>query len=163
MRKIIIFYIFIAFNPYSGFAQKTRKVDVFMVYAITDSDSTTKIRFITLIPNDIENKQKINDIYFSVQPDTVFFRGNNKYAEFNLMKPIPESIEIISNITTFNNDYKTVAQGSPILDTTDLSRYLKSERWIDSEHPEILERAQKLMGKNELSTVKNIYNFVKKI
>lgn len=162
MKKIILFFILIGFNSLDIHAQKTKKVNLLIQYQFEKAELSDWVRLISLIPADIDHRQQIDSISFSIPPDTVYFAGDNKYAEFILSPPIPRNIFIGVHATLNNGDYNTMAKLKPNedFDSVQDAKYLKPELHIDSDHPDIIDQAQKLIGKTDAATARKIYHFV---
>lgn len=160
-RFIHIFSAFIILSQLC-YAQKQIDVEFVITYKIRNVKQTNRSILISLIPNDLKNRQKINNILFSIEPDSIYFHGENKYAEFRMNKPIPDSLSIICDISFYKNDYETMSNLEKIVksDDTVLKKYLSNGRYIDSNHSDIIEQVGKLKAEKEINSVRNIYNFV---
>ncbi|MCC8019467.1 MAG: transglutaminase family protein [Rikenellaceae bacterium] len=142
--------------------QKSQDIELTLTYRFENTGATEKIRFITLIPGDVENRQRIHSLTFSAEPDTVYSIGENRYAEFILLPPLPDRIDIRADLTITRSDYKTLSRirRDEALPDEETERYLKSELFIEYEHPDFLYFAGSLKGTNPTATVKNIYTFM---
>ena len=163
MNRCIYCILLFCLNIILCSGQKIRGVEASIQYDIDFSPETTKIRLLSLIPNDLPGKQRVNSIVFSVEPDTIYFEGDNKFAEFIVTDRENSIIRIDADITFFRSDYQTLSRSKELellSDTLDMKRYLQAETFIDSDHPEILTIAGKLIGKDRAKSVRKIYDYV---
>lgn len=65
-----------------------------------------------------------------------------------------------ADMTIYRNDFNSSSRGN--IDTTieNSEIYLKSEKYIESDDPQISRKAQELQGYNDEETLRNIYDFV---
>ena len=146
-----------------GQSRDSLNVNLAIEYQFQACSRTDSITIHMLIPNDIPDRQKINATTVSARPDSVYFIGNNKYIAFTLTAPTPEKLQIIANITIWNGGFEAMTKAygkkrafSP---STDKTRYTRPEKYIDSRHPDIIARAEKLQKTKQAATVRNIYYF----
>ena len=159
MKKLIIitFLFFICEVIYS---QNKREVNYEAKYKFSSSSKTSKIEFVCLIPQDIDNIQKVISIDYSIPPQKEFVRNGNKYAEFVINSPRKKEELIISvNLSIFRIDYSTVVDEGLFINDS-LSGFLDSEKYIEKDNSSIIRVAKKLIGKDTIETIKNIYNYV---
>ncbi len=163
MKKNVIIIFFLMWFPVMCFGKKTKEIELTISYSVKTTGATEKIRLVTLIPGDVNGRQSVHRITFSVEPDTVYTIGENQYAEFILLNPISDLVEIYAELKLSRSDYRTLSRlnSDIILPEKEMERYLRSELFIEYEHPEFINFAASLKGKNRLSTVRNIYSFLK--
>jgi len=117
----------------------------------------------SLIPKTIDNKQEVLSVQFSREPSKIYDLGNNRYAEFTFKNPKEDfEIQIITRIKLFRYDLSTALKNpnpAPLTDG-DLKEYLKEEKYLEKDHPAIKEIALQINGKDEIDTVRKIYEFV---
>ncbi len=162
MKYIILTILFFIIFTIVSYSQTVRNVQCCITYKVLSTGTSSDVEFKCLLPNDIENIQKIKQIHFSVEPDTVFIEDNHRYANFKLGKINKDTeFTIITNVEIYKNDFKRARTVNRQDD--DLERYLINERYIEKDNPEIQKKALELKSKNdEIKTIKNIYTFVNK-
>jgi transglutaminase-like putative cysteine protease len=143
-------------------AQKAQNVDLTIGYQITNSEKTTKVHIVTLVPNDQEFRQKVNSLEFSLQPDTVYCVGSDKYAEFTFEEVIPEEVTIKVNMDIYRSDYTTMSKLKPqeVLGEKERKAFISPSKYIESKKDIITEKAEELKKKKQITTLKSIYYFV---
>jgi len=116
-----------------------KKMNFVIEYYFDISGDTSKIDFITTIPNDYEYRQEVSGINYSISPNRIFTDGPNKYAEFIIANPLSD---FKLNITTILKIYEYDLERAMILkkdQTTedDFSKYLVEEKYIEVNNPVI--------------------------
>ena len=76
---------------------RTNRVQFDLIYDFSVSGETSKIKFVTLLPKTIPDRQKILEIKYSTEPAKVFSENGNKYAEFVFVDP-NESFKLKINV-----------------------------------------------------------------
>ncbi len=164
MKKVIPVLLAVLFSDFS-YAQKVYTVKYESRFKIKTmyAGSTKYFKLICYVPNDIENVQKVKEMTFSDEPDTVFVEGDNKFAVFTLEDLAPEH-EIIIGITMdiFLNDLTTRLKSGVFIREDSLAPFLIDEKYIETNDEHIRAAASKLRGKETLKTVKYTYDFVNK-
>jgi transglutaminase/protease-like cytokinesis protein 3 len=159
--KIAILILLLTFSiGYKGFSQKPDTKEIQIKYTFNTAGETKKLNFICLIPNDIENIQKVKALNYSITPKKVFTINENKYAEFTF-ENLSQNIELTIDVTIdlFNRDYISSIKESNHQSFT-LDSFLIDEKYIEISDSIIINQAQKLKHNDTLKTVKKIYNFV---
>ncbi len=135
-----------------------RNVDLRIVYKVSVSKLISKLEFKIVIPNTVRNRQTVNNVSFSIQPDTVYTNNSVTYALFKFYD-LTKSFKIVfkSNMTIFNQ----VNQKNDSIEN-DLTKYLAAEEFIESESPKIVAVAATLRQKTDIETVMKTFDYVKK-
>ena len=117
----------------------------------------------TLIPKTIEHKQLVLGMDFSLDPTRIYDVGENRYAEFTVKDPKADfDIRISVTLKLFRYDLTAASAAARATPLTEAERaaYTKSERFIEKDHPSIIEAAARIDGADEVDTVKKIHDFV---
>lgn len=111
------------------------------------------------IPPDIEGVQKINNIRYNPQPAKFCNYNETQYAQYFFLNN-EENIEIsiTANIELYDCDYMGNTDRLKI--HSPCYKYIKSEKYIESNDLKIVKIAKKLKQESDVETVKNIYNYV---
>jgi hypothetical protein len=122
-------------------AQKVegKSVNFIIDYNFDILGKTSRIDFITLIPCDYEDRQKILGIDYSIHPARVFSSGPNKYAEFIISNPLSDFELRISaqlEIYEYNLD-RAMNLDKHQTPSGDLSKYFEEEKYIEVNDPAI--------------------------
>jgi|GEM_PF-1577934 len=117
------------------------------------------IKLMTLkmrIPITKKNKQQVNSLNFSIQPDSIYSREDNTYAVFRF-HDVKESfkLEITGDITIYNM-INTQNEDTNV----NLAKYLMPEKFIECNNRDIKNAAKQVKGKNDIETVINTFEFV---
>ncbi len=141
----------------------TNTYNLVFTYKFTPRSNTERIRFITIIPRSRSNRQTVSELNFSMKPYRVFMEKGTKYAEFIIVRP-PGNFEIIisAKILLYDYDLNAAYRAGGFDMGTDQELYLINERYLEKDSPSIITEASKLTGRNQLETVRNIYNYVLK-
>ncbi len=127
-------------------------------FTITPSGSDDRVKLIVLIPRDVKNRQHVNNITYSYEPDEVYDLNNNRYAKFNWHNvSTPQSLTIEVNINLYRNDLET-RSAAPSNDEAE--ELLEAERFIEVGEEAIQQQAKKLEKGTPFKTVQSIYKFV---
>ncbi|MDR2956288.1 MAG: transglutaminase-like domain-containing protein [Prevotella sp.] len=123
---------------------------------------TNRFKLVCLIAKDRENRQKVENVRYSLRPDTVYEKDGNRYAEFimdGLVKP--DKLEIITELIVYPHDFNSVKKSkNKTANTGSLEKYIASEQYMESDDEVIQKTASGLKKKDDLKTVENIYKFV---
>ena len=114
-----------------------KKINFETEYYFDILGDTSKIDFITIIPNDYEDRQEVSGIDYSISPARIFTDGLNKYAEFIISNP---SVDFDLKITTHLEIYEYDLERAMILkkDQTPedgFSKYFMEEKYIEVNNP----------------------------
>ena len=114
------------------------------------------------LPNTLLGRQKLLDVDFSEPPDDIVNVKSEYYAQYvNSTLSKHEEIRVTSSLILFRNDLYTAKKREQPLDKqTNLGQFLKREDHLEIDAKPIKEAAAKLRGKDEESSVRNIFNFV---
>jgi transglutaminase-like putative cysteine protease len=116
-----------------------KSINFIIDYDFDISGKTSRIDFITLIPDGYEDRQKISGIDYSIHPARVFSSGPNQYAEFIISNPLSDfELKISAQLEIYEYDLNRAIN----LDTHpappgDLSRYFEEEKYIEVNNPVI--------------------------
>lgn len=159
MNKIFLSLIILSLSI-SSVSQIKKSVTLVIKYEMIIKGDTPKVILKSLIPHDIENVQIIKDINYSIQPDTIFYNNGNKYAEFILTNPSKNALVNISvNIVLLKSDLSTILKEKTL--TTELtSDYLIQEKYIETDHELIKNKALELRKEEQLKTIKKTFAYV---
>lgn len=138
-------------------AKNSKHIKLTLTQKIKVSDGVlNKLRIITLIPNDIKNRQTINSFGFNINPDSIKYDQSNAYAIFYLYNvdadfdlTLTADITIYRHISTINTDT-----------AVDFSNYLKAEKFVETKSLNIKRVADTLKKNNDIETIIATYNFV---
>ncbi len=138
-------------------------VEFDLIYNIFASDQTRRVNINLLIPTTQPNRQRILSTKYSIKPSRVFDKDGNRYAEFVLNNP-EKRIDIVVSIKAelFRYDLEA-AREMRIRNTSKGPQYndfLKREKYIEKDDPQIVEIADGIDGEVDLEIVRNIYDYV---
>lgn len=159
--KRILLLIYILAAGFSGYSQEKMTKGLKMNYQFLSTGKTDKLHFTCLIPKNIDHVQNVIKTEFFPQPVKVFNRNGNNYAEF-IIDPFSQKKEITVNVIVeiFKSDFNTIKIDQTILPKSSLwESYLLDERFIEKDNDLIASAANRLIGKDTLNTIRNIYNF----
>jgi transglutaminase-like putative cysteine protease len=109
------------------------RIELTILYNFDIIGDTSKIDFISLIPADYEDRQKIFNINYSMLPEHIFYNGSNKYAEFIILNPSSDfELEIKADLEIYDYDLDralSLNKSKPM--TEDLLKYLEEEKYIE--------------------------------
>ncbi len=134
-----------------------KDIVVHMSYKLLLKDRVDTIGVIFAMPQTIKNRQTINDIAYSVEPDSSYLKNNNRYVLYKFYNPgkdITIKIKIKATI------YRMILDNNEYTDSN-FNRYLKAEPFIEKDKPEIRDLAATLMMKNDIETVIKTFTYVK--
>ena len=137
-------------------------VEFQLQYDFHVTGETSKILFRVPVPISIPNRQEILDVKYSVKPRRVHSKDSNNYAEFLFKRPqkrITITIDIKAKLYKYDLSMARKNKEEP-LSQEDLKSFLAAEKYIETEDVLVQRAADGLGGKDELSTVKNIYEYV---
>lgn len=159
MRQVIIIILALLFGN-QCFCQDIKPNEIEVKYKFASQGETKKLKFICLVPNDINKIQKVSNINYSIQPSNIFIENGNKYAEF-IFKNVSKEFELIVNfnVETYKRDLK-ISKKDPIRNHYSPDEYLSEEKYIESPDSSIIRIANILKDTDSLKTVKYIYNYL---
>lgn len=158
MKQFLLSFIFFCIG-FLCFSQKVISTGYDTKYEFLTNGNTKKIKFVCLIPKNLDGIQKVQSIKYSKSPQRVFEDNGNRYAEFTF-DSIDKKIDlyISVDIDIIKYDFDAVKDNKLIFDTVVM--YLNDEKFIEKNDVNIYRKAIELKRNDELNTIKNIYNFV---
>ncbi len=159
MKHLLYFLLFL--SPYlSTLSQDSIQKEFSITYDFVSKGTTEKVTFTCAIPKSIEGVQEVNSIDFSLEPDTIFINGDNRYARFSIqnLKKKKATLEIDVDIILMNRDI-TSSKQSPIFSEIDQD-FLKEEKFIDYNSKSIQKLANELHDQDSIQMASNIYNYL---
>ena len=144
--------------------RKPNSVSFTLDNLITPDEATELVSVTMLVPRTIPGRQTIRSIEYSRAPDRVFRKHGNAYAIFlipDLEEPVRIRVDIAADVYRYDlatamKDAAKPAKGAD----PDLSRWLRSEPWLQSDDPAIRSAAKKVKGKTDLARVRNTMKYV---
>jgi transglutaminase/protease-like cytokinesis protein 3 len=133
-----------------------------MDYIFNVSGNVSNISFVTIIPKDYKDRQRIINSGYSIEPESIFDDGSNTYAKFNIDNP-PSNFEInmMDEIILSQYGLDTAANaGNKDFDIESLGKYMQAEQYIESDDEDIKNIAKSFEGEDVYALVKVIYNYV---
>ena len=138
-------------------------VEFDLLYNFSVPGNTHRINLLVELPQDLPNRQKINEIKCSQKPLRIFKKNGNRYAEFIFMNPDKKiDLEISVTAELFRYDLITASGNNErnFVEEADLREFLKEEAYLEKDNENIKEAAETIEGKNDLEIVQNIYDYV---
>lgn len=137
-------------------SQGVREVDFKVVYKVAVSDHVSSLKLKMVVPADIQDRQKINKMKFSVRPDTVYKMNNNTYAIFVFSDVTKDFKLTMKGQMTLYNTIKLQADGIQ----SDLSQYLVAEQNIEVSNEKIIALAATLKQRTDIETIMKTFDYV---
>jgi transglutaminase-like putative cysteine protease len=160
---IIIVLCSAAIVTYAQIQSNVRQVAFTFKYDVSIPGSTSKIRLVVALPKTLGGRQKILRTEISPAPTNIFEENGSRYAEFFVNTP-PKHFTVEVNVNTEVYTYDLVtAQSNGSRNSggePDLSQYLQSEKFIETDDPMILQAAAGITGSDEFNIVESIYDYV---
>src|SRR4051812_2439305 len=95
---IIIYFFLVSFNNVglinTSICSSEREVNLKLIYKVSVNGHLNSMRLKMIIPDNIKNRQTINDISFSIEPDSIYKSNSNTYALFRFYD-IDKSFKIV--------------------------------------------------------------------
>ncbi len=155
--KLILLY-FSLFISASVFSQSERRAVYDLKCNLEVVGTTRLINYVCLLPRHILGAQRVDSLFFSHEPDDIYFKEDNIYARFSFRDPMDDiNINVKAYLTLTNSD---LSSKSVRKDTVDLRPFMQSEKYIESDNPKIISLAKRLKGKSPQVTVLNIYQYI---
>ncbi len=123
---------------------------------------TFRISFIVILPQTIPGKQKILSIKYSPKPSRFFHENGNRYAEFifvKLERRMKVEISIRAELLRYDLLTAREKREQDLFEGPGFEDFLKQEKHIEKDDPQIQEIAESIEGQTEIAIVKNIYNY----
>ena len=114
-----------------------KKINFEIEYYFDILGDTSKIDFITIIPNDYANRQEVSGIDYSITPARIFTDGLNKYAEFIISNPYGDfELKITTQLEIYEYDLERAMILKKDQTPEDgFSKYLVEEKYIEVNNP----------------------------
>ncbi len=116
-----------------------KKINFIIEYNFDILGDTSKIDFISVIPDDYEYRQEVSAIDYSLSPSRIFNDGLNKYAEFIISNPLSDfKLKIITQLEIYEYDLERalILKKDQIYED-DFSKYVAEEKYIEVNNPTI--------------------------
>lgn len=152
-----------AFIPRRITIPDSTKVELDLSYDLLAQEETHKISLIVALPKTIPDRQKILSINYSPTPSRIFSENVNSYAEFVFINPDKQTkvrISIQAELLRYDLNTARAKQEKDPSEGLKLEEFLKQERFIEKDDPQIQEIAQSIEGQTEVDIVQKIYNYV---
>jgi hypothetical protein len=150
------------FRPHRMSTQ-SNKVELYLSYDLLVLGKTTKISFVTLVPQTIPDRQTISRINYSPKPSRIFSRNGNQYAEFVFVNPkryVKIKIKVKAELFEYTILTAIEKGKRPPAKNAGLAEFLKQEKYIEKDDHRIQEAAKGIEGRVDLEKVLNIYDYV---
>ncbi|MEO6488429.1 MAG: transglutaminase-like domain-containing protein [Ferruginibacter sp.] len=154
---MMVFFSNESFKDHALKQNGEREVDLRITYKVNVSGHINRLRLKMVIPADIKNRQIVNDLTFSVEPDSIYTANGNSYALFKL--------------NDLDKDFKIVLKGKILIfnsismksDSSEsgFGKYLVAESNIEVTSEKILTVAQTLKQKTDIETIIKTFEYVK--
>jgi transglutaminase-like putative cysteine protease len=144
-------------------SEKGYKTQLNMCYEFSVPGNTANVRLVTLVPRTMQDRQRILGVSWSEKPLRVFVKDGSCYAEFMFAEPKKRfEVEINIEAKLFRYDLSTArnSQRQRFSEEPSLNTFLRQEKYIEKDHPQIQQIAESLLGRDEMATVKNVYSYV---
>jgi transglutaminase-like putative cysteine protease len=144
-------------------ARNTDKVQFDLCYDFYMEAIPSRMNFVTVIPKTILDRQQILDIKYSTEQSRVFSKNGNEYVEFVFTRPGRQfqlKINIKARLSRFDlfTARKMYKENPP--EIPDLNDFLKHEKYIEKDNPQIQQIAKSIKAQTETDIVKEIYEYV---
>ncbi len=149
-------------SPHAKTSSRTNSVYAELSYKVSVNNKASKVRFITVLPQSISYRQKI-ELEFIPEPLRIFEENGNKYAEYVFEKPEKDfelKINVKARLLKYDlNTAHTKIKETPAEDPN-IEDFLKPEKYIEVNAPEIQQIANSIKEADQIRTIRNIYNYV---
>ena len=149
-------------NTIDGYSGKS-VVELKISYDFSVSPGTSRIKFIAVIPKSIRRRQTILSIIYSKQPLRTFSENGNLYAEFLFTKPQKRfELEINIQVQPLRYDLTSARRlkQKDLIKGFGFEDFLKHEKYLEKDYPEIQRIAKSITGRNEVEIVNAIYEYI---
>lgn len=164
MHRKILLCLAIAMACTLNSGEDTRRFEIEICYHIVTEGTVSRIKFISLIPKTIENRQKILGISYSINPERIFDDEEERYTEFIIENPQKEfDLRIKIDVEIVRYDF-SIAKRRKTEDSLneESAKYLASERYIEKDDVSIKQIAEKMTGGDDEEITRKISDFVTK-
>ena len=134
-----------------------RHVNLKITYKINVSGHLNKMRLKMVIPENIKQRQEVDELTFSIEPDSFYTANGNSYVLFRFYD-IDKDFKIVlkSKLTIYS-----VINTSADTAKADFFKFLVAEPNIEAESEKIISTAQTLKQRTDIETVMKTFDFVK--
>ena len=142
---------------------QSNTVDLDLTYDFSIPGDTYRINFVVILPETIPDRQRILSLRYSPKPSRIFNKNGNRYAEFVFIKPDrQEKVEINIKAQLFRYDLFMAREknGFDGYEEMGFRDFLKHEKYIEKDNPEIRQIAESIDDQTQMDVVKNIYDYV---
>lgn len=140
-------------------------------YTLTVPSSVNRMQFLVLLPHTLPDRQKIISIDYTPEPQRIFQKNGNTYAEYVFNSPAKQTyIDIFIKTRLYRYDLSTAMSNTQLLgdalrhtaniEDANLAEFLKQEKYIEKDSSAIKKVAQDITGQTEVDIVQKIYNYV---
>ncbi len=155
---VLLVFIFIsAGKGNKAVLTNEREVKLKMTFKVNVIGHIKTLRLWMVIPANIKDKQTINDLSFSIDPDSFYSANNNHYVFFKF-NDVKEDFKIV--LKSRINIYNSISARADTT-ITDFSKYLVSEPNIEVSSEKIISVARELKRKTDIETVVETFDYVK--
>lgn len=141
----------------------SRGVSFDITYTLTPRSPGAGASLITLLPRTIADRQTVQDISYSRQPDSVFKKNGNLYAQFDIVNA-SDPVEIVISVDAqlHPHDLETAMNLGPGHSEPgeNLHMYLRHERKIETNSSELRKAADRISGDNEIDIMRSALGVV---
>jgi transglutaminase/protease-like cytokinesis protein 3 len=133
-----------------------------LTYTFSATGQTSMVRFTVLLPRTITGRQEIST-KCSPNPSRVFTRNGSRYAEFVFPKPkerFKVEVEIKGELSRYDLSTARRKSQNKITEASTLEPFLKHEKNIEKDDPQIRRIAKAMKAQSETGLVKQIYTYV---
>jgi len=131
-------------------------VSLKITYKANVSGHINRLRLKMVIPAAIKDRQTIDDLSFSIEPDSIYTANTNTYALFKLYDIDKDFKIVMKSKMTIYNSISMKADSANIV----LSRYLVAEPNIEAESGKIISVAQSLKQRTDIETIIKTFDYV---
>jgi len=134
-----------------------------MCYAFSVSQRVPTVRIVVALPRSIEEKQKILEIAYSIEPVRIFYEDENRYAEFILIQPEElTTLRIDIEAELYRYDLGTARERKKTSRVKDaaIADFLKEEQYLEKDEAAIQDISESLKGETDVDKVRAIYSYV---
>jgi transglutaminase-like putative cysteine protease len=134
-----------------------KEIIVKLGYKFTINGHVDWMRIKMMIPHSIKNRQQVNKITYSTEPDSLYEKNGNTYALFRLYD-INDNFSISWKADMII--YRVIPGQNDNMDSIP-AKYTMAETYIQSDDTDIITVAKTLKKKTDIETVINTFSYVK--
>jgi len=166
--QVLIITFLLVFNCKNVQGNKTEEgkvlFNIIYKYEIIPSEKMDEIKFVSLVPVDYKDRQKIRKIKYTLKPSNFISDDTGKYAEF-ILKNIDKKTEVVieCQVEIYKYDLNTArllnaGRKSKALENP--GEYLKNDEYIQSNDNAIISIAGQFNAGTRIELVKQIFDYV---